>query len=153
MKKQVQHTKSHAKLITSGFTAVWCKTTNQFINEIIHSLSSLDQQDDPPGLLQLGHHVLQGLGSDHFGALSLVLQEVVDLGHSSVVGADLLDRLFSVRGTTEGPSGNVSQQKWRPHHKAMVVHVHDEVLAHNGQTNKCNVCSVETRGITFTKRP
>lgn len=63
----------------------------QFINEIIHSLSGLDQQDDPPGLLQLGHHVFQGLGSDYFGALGLVAQEVVDLGHRSVVGADLLD--------------------------------------------------------------
>lgn len=29
------------------------------------------------------------------------------------------------------------------HHEAMVIHVHDEVLAHNGQTNQCNVCSVK----------
>lgn len=26
----------------------------------------------------------------------------------------------------------------------MVVHVHDEVLAHDSQTNECNICSVET---------
>ena len=68
------------------------QTTNQFINEVIHSLSGLHQQDDPSGLLQLGHHVLKGLCSDHLGALCLILQEVVHLGHGSVVGTDLLER-------------------------------------------------------------
>lgn len=75
----------------SGFAAVLVPT-NQFINKIIHSLAGLNQQDDPPGLLQLGHHVFQRLGSDHLGALRLVLQEVVHLGHGSVVGADLSGR-------------------------------------------------------------
>lgn len=28
----------------------------------------------------------------------------------------------------------------------MVIHVHDEVLAHDSQTNQCNVRSVETTG-------
>lgn len=65
--------------------------TNQFVNEVVHSLSSLNQQDDPPGLLQLGYHVLQRLSSNHLGALRLIFQEVVHLGHSSVVGADLLE--------------------------------------------------------------
>lgn len=32
--------------------------TDQFVNEVVHRLSGLDQQDDPPGFLQLGHHVL-----------------------------------------------------------------------------------------------
>lgn len=67
-------------------------TTHQFINEVVHSLSGLNQQDDPPGLLQLGHHVLQRLCSNHLRALRLILQEVVHLGHSAVVGTDLLDR-------------------------------------------------------------
>lgn len=67
-------------------------TAHQFVNEVIHSLPSLDQQDDPPGLLELGHHVFQGLCSNHLGALGLVLQEVMHLGHGTVVSADLLER-------------------------------------------------------------
>lgn len=64
-------------------------TTHQLINEVVHSLSSFDQQDDPPGFLQLAHHVFQRLRSNHFGTFRLVLQEVVHLGHGSIVGADL----------------------------------------------------------------
>lgn len=67
-------------------------TTHQFINEVVHSLSSLDQQDDPPGLLQLGHHVLKRLCSNHLGALCLILQKVMHLGNGPVVSTDLLDR-------------------------------------------------------------
>lgn len=73
-------------------------TTNQFVDEVVHSLSCLDQQDDSPGLLQLGHHVLQRLGSNHFGALRLVLQEVVHLGHGSVVSTDLLGEVWWLLG-------------------------------------------------------
>lgn len=29
-----------------------------------------------------------------------------------------------------------------PYHKTVVVHVHDEVLAHHGQTDECDVCPV-----------
>lgn len=71
------------------FDHISAKTTDQFVDEVIHSLSGLDQQDDPPGLLQLAHHVLQRLCSNHLGALRLVLQEVVHLGHGSVVSTDL----------------------------------------------------------------
>ena len=31
------------------------------------------------------------------------------------------------------------------YHEAMVIHVHDEVLAHDSQTNQCNVCSVRRK--------
>lgn len=33
-------------------------------------------------------------------------------------------------------------QESSSYHKAMVVHVHDDVLAHDSQSNQCNVCSV-----------
>lgn len=42
--------------------------------------------------------------------------------------------------------------EWRPwpYHEAVVIHVHDEVLAHDSQANQCNVCSEEATGvITF----
>lgn len=52
------------------------------------------------------------------------------------------------RGRAESPG---VQNQWWPYHEAMVIHVHDEVLAHDSQTNQCDVCSEETTGvITFT---
>lgn len=138
------------------------KVTDQFVDEVVHRLSSLDQQDDSPGLLQFGHHVFQRLGSDHLGALGLVLQKVVHLGHGSVERADLLggfrgDWVRKQQGSTGDqllllPSlslevrsrKNASQD---PYHKTVVVHVHDEVLAHHGQTDECDVCSVGRRAM------
>lgn len=115
--------------------------THQFVDEVVHRLPSLDQQDDPPGLLQLGHHVLQRLGSDHLGAFGLVLQEVVHLGHGSVERAHLLD---GFRGEEQVPEVRSprSASLGEPYHKPVVVHVHDEVLAHHGQTDECDVCPV-----------
>lgn len=78
-------------------TPFWHNTTHQFINEVVHRLSSLDQQDDPPGLLQLGHHVLERLCSNHLGAFCLILQKVMHLGDGPVVSTDLLDRFGEIR--------------------------------------------------------
>lgn len=72
-------------------------TTHQFINEVVHRLSSLDQQDDPPGLLQLGHHVLKRLCSNHLGAFCFIPQKVMHLGDGPVVSTDLLDRFGEIR--------------------------------------------------------
>lgn len=128
---------------------VQTRTTDQFVDEVVDSLSRLDQQDDPPGRLQLGHHVLQRLGANHLGALRLILQEVVHLGHGSVVSADLLERL---REALSEIKGGIHFKKWdtessesSSYHEAVVIHVHDEVLAHDGQANQCNVCSAGRR--------
>lgn len=44
-----------------------------------------------------------------------------------------------------------SQHRSWPYHEAMVIHVHDEVLAHDSQTDQCDVCSEEgTRVSTFS---
>lgn len=40
-----------------------------------------------------------------------------------------------------------SEQETRSYHKVMVVHVQDEVLAHDSQTNECNICSVGRRAM------
>ncbi len=42
------------------------------LDEVVHRLPRLDQQHDPPGLLQLGRHLLQGVRTDHFRPLRLV---------------------------------------------------------------------------------
>lgn len=48
-------------------------------------------------------------------------------------------RSFAAKKFGKGTSGLSS------YHKAMVIHVKDEVLAHDSQTNEGNVCSVRTR--------
>lgn len=120
--------------------------TNQLVYEVVHRLSSLDQQDDPPGLLQLGHHVFQRLGPDHLRAFSLIVQEVVHFGHCTVVGANLRQRMDTLKKQTMGSFSTKEDGKHRKfwsYHKPVVVHVHDEVLAHDSQTNQSNVCPVK----------
>lgn len=73
---------------------------------------TLDQQHDLPGALQLGDHVLERVGSNHFGVLSLIGEELLDLGHRAVVGA---------------------------HHESLLVHVEYQVLAHDGQADEGNI--------------
>lgn len=81
-------------------------------NEVVDGLTSLDEEDDSPRPLELSAELLNGVGANDVGALSLVRKEVVNLGDGSVVGTDL---------------------------EALVVHVKDQVLTHDGQTNKTNV--------------
>lgn len=62
---------------------------HQFLNEIIDSLTGLHKQDDPPWLLQLGHHFLQGVRAKHLGALRLIGQEVINFGDCPIKSTDL----------------------------------------------------------------
>lgn len=84
-------------------------------NEVVDGLTGLDEEDDSPRPLELSAELLNGVGANDVGALSLVRKEVVNLGDGSVVGTDL---------------------------EALVVHVKDQVLTHDGQTNKTNVGTV-----------
>lgn len=77
----LQHSSAHEKQ----------QAADQFVDEVVHSLTSLNQQHNPPGLLQLGHHVLQRLRPDHLGSLGFILQEIVHLGHGAVESTDLSD--------------------------------------------------------------
>lgn len=62
---------------------------HQFLNEIIDGLTGLHKQDDPPWLLQLGHHFLQGVSAKHLGALRLISQEVINFGDCPIKSTDL----------------------------------------------------------------
>lgn len=62
---------------------------HQFLNEIVNSLTGLHKQYDPPGLLQLGDHLLQGVSTDHPGSLRLTGQEGIDFGDCPIKSADL----------------------------------------------------------------
>ena len=64
------------------------------------------------GFLSRRDHFLDGVRADDLGALGLVVEEVVHLGDGAVVGG---------------------------HGEAVVVHVQNQVLAHNGQPDYSNV--------------
>ena len=44
---------------------------DELVNEGVHCGSSLDEDHHPPGPLQLPHHLLQGVGTNHVCALGL----------------------------------------------------------------------------------
>ncbi len=85
---------------------------NDLCDEIVYGLSGLDQHHDAAGALELGNHFGDGMGAENPGALGLVVEEGVDLGDGAVVGDD---------------------------GEAVVVHVQDKILTHDGQTDKGDV--------------
>ena len=66
------------------------------------------------GRFSMADHLLDRMGADNgLPPLGGVVQEFVDLGHGAIE---------------------------RHHRVAVVVHVENEVLAHDGQTDQCDVC-------------
>lgn len=58
------------------------------LDPVVDSLASLHEKHDTTGLLEGGDELLGGVGTDNGLALSLVLEEAVDLGDGSVEGSD-----------------------------------------------------------------
>lgn len=73
---------------------------------------TLDKHHDSFRFLQLLHHLLQAVSTNYLGTLCLIFQELIYLLCSAVVCTD---------------------------HKSMIVHVQDEILAHDSQPNESNV--------------
>merc|ERR1719234_1794540 len=71
-----------------------------------------DKDHHPPGLLELGDHFLKAMSPDNLGSLCFILEKIVDLLRCSVVGAHL---------------------------EAVIIHVEDEVLAHDGKADEGDV--------------
>ena len=76
---------------------------------------ALTMQHDAARLLEQADHFLDGVGADDLRALGFVGEEVVDLGDGAVEDGD---------------------------YEAVVVHVEDEVLAHDGQADETDVSSL-----------
>ena len=55
-------------------------------NEVVNSITGLDEQNDTAGSLEVGNELLNGVSANDGLALGLVLEEVVNLGNGSVVG-------------------------------------------------------------------
>ena len=64
------------------------KEGKQSLDPVIDGLASLDEKHDTAGLLELGDKLLCRMGTNNGLALSLVLQEAVDLGNGSIKGAN-----------------------------------------------------------------
>lgn len=73
---------------------------------------TLDKHHDSFWFLQLLHHLLQAVSTNYLGTLCLICQELVYLLCSAVVCTD---------------------------HKSMIIHIQDEILAHDSQPNESNV--------------
>lgn len=81
------------------------------LDPVVHGLTSLDEQHDAAGALELGDELLVGVGTNNGLALGLVLEEMVDLGHCSVVGADSEAVIGHVQNKVLAPiPGSVPEQ-------------------------------------------
>ena len=84
----------------------------EMFDELVDGLASLDHEHHAARLLQAGDHLLDGVGADDVGALGFPGEKVVHLGDGPVEGH---------------------------HGEAVVVHVQNQILAHHGQPDQCNV--------------
>jgi hypothetical protein len=91
-------------------------TLDEQLDELVDGLTGHDEEHHAAGLLELGDKLLDGLGTNNGLALGLVLEEVVNLGDSAVESNDS---------------------------EAMVSGVEDQVLTHDGQTDKTEVTTVK----------
>lgn len=73
---------------------------------------TLDKHHDTFWFLQLLHHLLQAVSTNYLGALCLIGQELIYLLCGTIVRTD---------------------------HISMIIHVQNEVLTHDSQTNESDV--------------
>jgi hypothetical protein len=85
---------------------------DELLNEFVHRLARFDEHHHAARRLEFGNHLFDGMRTLHFGAFGFVREERVHFFSGSIVSHDS---------------------------EAVIVHVEDEVLAHDGQTNECYV--------------
>ena len=101
-------------------TKVRTPTVDDQLDEVIDSLTGLDEHHHSPWLLEFGDKLLDAVGTDDGLALGLVFQKAIDLGNGSVESYDS---------------------------EAVVSHIEDEVLAHDGQTDEAKVSSTSSSAL------
>jgi hypothetical protein len=84
-------------------------------DELVDSFSGLDEEHHTSWLLELGDEILDAVGANNGLSLGLVLQEAVDLCDGSVESHDS---------------------------EAVVSHVEDQILTHDGQANEAEISAV-----------
>lgn len=96
----------------------------ELLNESVDGGTGLDEENHLARALKLGNEFLDRLGANDVGALSLVGEEVVHLAGGTVVGAD---------------------------GEALVVHVEDQVLTHDGKADEADIGNSLGRHVTCSK--
>ena len=82
-------------------------------NEFIHCGASLDHEHDPARPLEQRDEFRDGMRAEDFGPPGFVLEKGVDLFH---------------RAIKDG------------HGKTVIVHIEDEILAHDSQSDQSDIC-------------
>ena len=98
---------------------------DDLLNEFVHCLAGLHHEHDAAGLLEQSDHLLNGVRANDIGALGLLIEEVVHLGDGAVVSG---------------------------HSEPVVVHVQNQILAHNGQPDYSNI-SFRFHVLSFLQEP
>jgi hypothetical protein len=80
----------------------------KLLNPVIDSRTGLDEEHDTTRRLELANELLVGVSANNGLALGLVLEEVVDLGEGSVVGADGETVISHVQDEVLSPTRAVS---------------------------------------------
>ena len=96
---------------------------DQLTDQIVHRRAGLDHHHDPPRLVQRGDQLLKAVCADDAFAFRATREEIVDFGYGAVEDSDGV---------------------------AVVGHVEDEVLAHDGKPDESNV-SLGHRNLLFWK--
>src|ERR1039457_2690727 len=84
----------------------------ELLDEFIHRLAGLDEHHHAARGLEVGNHFRDGMRAENFRPLRLVCEKMIHLFRGAVVSDD---------------------------GKTVVVHVENEILAHDGQTDECDV--------------
>jgi len=82
------------------------------IDELIDGAAGFDHEHDAAGAFERLDHFLDGMGAEDLGTAGFISQEFIDFGDGAVIG---------------------------DHGEAVIVHIEDEVLAHDGQTNNGDI--------------
>src|ERR1043165_4740336 len=84
----------------------------QVLDELIHGGAGLDHEHDAARLLEQAGQFLEGMSADDVSAFGFLVEKVVHLRDGAIES---------------------------DHGEAVVVHVEDEVLAHDGEADECDV--------------
>ncbi len=84
----------------------------QVVDHLVDGVAGLDHQHDAARALEQAGQLLDGVRADDLRALGFVGEEVVDLGDGAVEDGDF---------------------------EAVVVHVEDKVLSHDGEADQANI--------------
>ena len=84
------------------------------VDHLVHSVAGFHHEHDATRALQQGGELFDGVRTDDVGAFGLVGDEVIDFGYGTVEDGDL---------------------------EAVVVHVEDEILSHDGKADEADIAS------------